>query len=164
MMSDPINQPQPTSKLVISSIWWLYLGLIVILVLIGLALFSPAREQTTLDQIKTELAAVEPQKILFFYGNTCTHCQVVEDYIADHDLKTILPIEPREVYANQVNAAWLTLAAKQCGLETGSGVGVPLIYSEGQCFSGEIETVDYLKQRWQQVASQAAQQISPGTN
>ena len=81
---------------------------------------------------------------LFFYGNTCPHCKVVEEYMKDNQIEKIIPLRKFEVYKNPINAQILQDKAKQCGIND-QEVGVPLLWKDGKCYVGEEKIINLFK-------------------
>jgi glutaredoxin-related protein len=86
-----------------------------------------------------------PEMILF-YGDTCPHCEIVEQYIKDNNIKTKYQFQELEVFNNQDNAALLAEKARTCNLDTSAGVGVPFFYAGGQtCLLGDQDIINFFK-------------------
>lgn len=86
----------------------------------------------------------KPEMILFF-GDTCPHCKNVDDYIAQNGIRDKVKFQELEVYNNQANARLLTAKAKQCGLDTTAGVGVPFFFDGTSCLQGDEPIINFLK-------------------
>jgi len=85
-----------------------------------------------------------PQNMLiFFYGNTCPHCEDVEEWMVENKIEEKVKIVKKEVYDNRQNSLELVRAAKYCGLDT-NNIGVPFLYAEGRCLIGAPEIINYL--------------------
>ena len=80
--------------------------------------------------------------IVFYYGNTCPHCQVVETFIDDNNLNATLKLDYREVFNNSDNAATLQGIWVKCN-QTGDPQ-VPLLYYNNSCFIGEDQAISFL--------------------
>jgi hypothetical protein len=90
------------------------------------------------------IAKRQPTLILF-YGDTCPHCQNVEEYIVANNIRAKLSFQELEVYNNQTNAQLLAAKAKRCGLDTSAGVGVPFFFDGQNCLVGDQPIIDYFK-------------------
>ena len=86
----------------------------------------------------------KPENILFF-GDTCPHCKNVDEYINQNGIRNKFKFQELEVYNNKDNAQLLVQKAKQCGLDTSSGVGVPFFFDGGKCLQGDQPIIDFLK-------------------
>lgn len=102
------------------NLWPLYFSLAILLLLIVLALAKP--------------------KTILFYGDTCPHCEKVQEYLNDHP--TTVRYRHLEVYNNQKNAALLTQKAESCGLSTNS-VGVPFLFDGKNCLIGDQDIINW---------------------
>lgn len=87
----------------------------------------------------------EPAGMILFYGDTCPHCQAVEQYINANNIQTRLKFQELEVYHNQSNAELLGQYAKHCGLDT-KAIGVPFFFTGQTCIVGQDEIINYFKQ------------------
>lgn len=84
-------------------------------------------------------------EIILFFGDTCPHCKTVEAYINENGIKEKLNFQELEVYNNKKNAALLGEKAKQCGLDTSNGVGVPFFFDGQNCFQGDEQIIEFFK-------------------
>ena len=107
-----------------------------VMVLLGFGIYSSNRN-----------AQIEAKSYILYYGDTCPHCKDVDEFIKANDLMTKLPIVRKEVYQNQGNAQELTGKAKECGLDTTNGVGVPLLWFEEKCYQGTPEVIGLLAEK-----------------
>ena len=93
------------------------------------------------------LAANKGPKMILFYGDTCPHCKVVEEFIVANKIEEKIAFKKLEVYNNQNNAQLLTQTAKKCGFDTAQGVGVPFFYNGETCLMGDADIINYFKQQ-----------------
>jgi thiol-disulfide isomerase/thioredoxin len=84
-------------------------------------------------------------KIILFYGDTCPHCEKVEEYINNNGLENKVSFRRLEVFSNQANANLLGEKASACGIKTDT-VGVPFLYDGSQCYIGDEEVMNFFKQ------------------
>jgi glutaredoxin len=110
--------------------YWLII--IILVVVVGLLiLFLSGKEA------KSEL--------ILFYSDSCPHCQNVEKYINDNGLKNKLKFQELEVSQNKANSSRLMEKARQCGLNTDSGIGVPFFFDGEKCLLGDQDIIAYLE-------------------
>lgn len=86
------------------------------------------------------------KQIIFFWGDGCPHCAVVEKYIKDNRIKEKIGFVEKEVYKNRGNAKELEEKAKACGVPTDS-IGVPFLWDGEKCFIGDQDIVNFFKQK-----------------
>jgi len=86
----------------------------------------------------------KPEMILFF-GDTCPHCETVDEYIAANGVRDKLKFQELEVYNNPANAQLLAAKAKACGFDTTSGIGVPFFFDGTSCLQGDEPIINFLK-------------------
>lgn len=85
------------------------------------------------------------QDLILFYGDTCTHCLKVEEFLnSSGDLATRLNLTRKEVFNDAGNQKELVKKAKICGLDTTS-VGVPFLWNKGVCLVGLDEVLNFFK-------------------
>jgi len=85
-------------------------------------------------------------KIILFYGDTCPHCKVLEQFMDDNKINERLTMEKREVYKDQANASLMMDAVRRCSLPE-NNVGVPFLWADSQCYVGEQVTT-YFKTKF----------------
>lgn len=95
------------------------------------------------------IRAKQAPRATLFYGDTCPHCQNVEDYLQANDVRAKLKFKELEVYNNQTNAQLLAKRAQQCGLDISQGVGVPFFFDGRACVSGDTDIINYFATKLQ---------------
>jgi glutaredoxin len=96
----------------------------------------PTNNDTTLN--------ISSDTIVFYYGINCPHCKIVEEFMAETNATQKLKIEQKEVWENKTNQAELISAAKICKLDL-NNLGVPMVYYNGTCRSGDVDSIAFLK-------------------
>ncbi|MFA7662719.1 MAG: hypothetical protein WCX88_02275 [Patescibacteria group bacterium] len=89
---------------------------------------------------------LDQNQAILFYGETCPHCKVVEQYITENNLQDKNLFVEREVSKNRDNAKLLQEKAVICGINTNS-IGIPFFWDGEKCFEGQDEIINYLKQK-----------------
>lgn len=102
--------------------------------------------QNSQEGSQTPKSTANDNTPIFFYGNTCPHCKDVEEWIEDNKIEEKMAIIKKEVYDNNANAQELSLAAKNCDLDT-NNIAVPFLYAENKCYIGTPDIVNYLSQK-----------------
>ena len=90
----------------------------------------------------------QPAELIFYYGDTCPHCNIVDTYIKDNGISQKLKITQKEVYNNQENADELRDKAQQCGIPI-NALGVPLLWNGEDCLIGDQSIIDFLNEQIQ---------------
>ena len=90
----------------------------------------------------TVAANNSPQTVLY-YGDTCPHCKLVEQYIQDNNIQAAMPIVMKEVFNDENNQKAIEATAKKCGLDSQTIV-VPLFYYKGRCYVGDTDIIQLL--------------------
>lgn len=108
----------------LKKLWPLFLSLAILIVLLVLISTKP--------------------KVILFYGDTCPHCQNVEEYLVTNPTKT--KYRHLEVYQNKQNAILMANKAKSCGLNTKT-VGVPFLFDGENCLVGDENIINWFSQQ-----------------
>ena len=114
---------------------------VVSIIIIGLYLLVATKEAHEAPQFP--VGGLSNSTMTLYYGETCPHCKIVNDWLATHNSNGRLIIEHKEVYSNPVNAEALGAAATVCGLPDDS-IGVPFLAVNGQCIVGDEPIIAYL--------------------
>ncbi len=72
---------------------------------------------------------------ILFWGTTCPYCKVVKEEIVDQGLDTKVSINELEIYENKDNLKIFQEKIEICKISS-NNAGVPLLFSEGECFVG----------------------------
>ncbi|MFZ4648870.1 MAG: hypothetical protein ACOYMB_04580 [Patescibacteria group bacterium] len=108
----------------LKKLWPLFLSLTVVVFLIILIFSQP--------------------KVILFYGNTCPHCEKVDEYLKANPSK--IKYRHLEVYDNQQNAVLMSSKAKACGIDD-KNIGVPFLYDGKNCLIGEPDITNWFSNR-----------------
>lgn len=119
--------------------------IILITALMSWVVIASSRQEQVAKQEQIEQLQQQTEPI-FYYGNTCPHCEIVKEWFADHQVEEQITIFQKEVYDNAANAAELNQVAASCGLDSGS-IGVPFLYADGQCLIGSPDIISYFSQK-----------------
>ncbi|MDQ1283914.1 MAG: hypothetical protein QG620_262 [Patescibacteria group bacterium] len=84
----------------------------------------------------------DDSKIIFFYGQECPHCKIVEEYFRKNNVSEKIEFSQKEVYHNKPNANFMLEKARACGLDE-KKLGVPLLWTEDGCYIGDKDIVSY---------------------
>ena len=96
--------------------------------------------------VKPVIPTPLPEGIVLFYGQGCSHCKIVDDFIAENKIIEKIKITQLEVWFNKSNAALLGQVAVDCKIDVSSGVGVPFLYDgNGKCYVGDVDAINFLK-------------------
>jgi hypothetical protein len=84
---------------------------------------------------------------IFFYGDSCAHCKIVEEFMAENNITSKIPMTMKESFSNETNGKELIAAGNYCKLPKENIGRVPLLYAEGKCYLGDTDIIDYLKNK-----------------
>jgi len=94
-----------------------------------------------------------PEGIILFYGEGCSHCKIVDDFISQNKIADKVKLTHLEVWYNKDNQTILGEVAPKCGI-TSSQIGVPLLYDparlgeaggNNKCYTGDVDVINFLK-------------------
>ena len=84
--------------------------------------------------------------IILFYGDTCPHCKIVEEYINKNNITRYIKFQNLEIYNNRNNAKIMLEKQDLCkDLSDDDKGGVPFLYSSEKCVVGDQPVIDFLK-------------------
>ncbi len=109
-----------------------------------LVLFPLALAGCSLQSKPAETVDTLAGKTILYYGSSCPHCKIVEQYMDDNKVAEKMTIEQKEVYGNQANAKEMAAVASRCGLSTNK-IGVPFLWVENKCLVGDVDINNYFK-------------------
>ena len=85
-------------------------------------------------------------QLIFFYGDKCPHCAIVEKYFKENKIEEKIQFSQKEVYSNKNNAKELEAKAKACGISTDS-IGVPFLWDGEKCLIGDEDIINFFEQK-----------------
>jgi len=84
--------------------------------------------------------------LIYFYGQGCSHCAKVDEYIVTNKVKEKIDFDEREVFFNRNNAVLLSELAKKCGLNENE-IGVPFFWDGSKCIVGDADIINFFKEK-----------------
>ena len=120
----------------------IYLALLVLIV-VGFVLYL-AWPRTAQTPAPTE----SNENLIFYYGDSCPHCAIVEEFLLQEKVEEKIKLTKKEVYKNTANTNELVEKAKACNLDT-KNLGVPFLWDSGSCYLGDQDIINILKQKIQ---------------
>lgn len=89
--------------------------------------------------------------LVLFYGSTCPHCKVVEEFISTNKIDQKIAISQLEVYDNKSNATVFSDMVKEICPDQLSSGGLPVPFlidqKDKQCILGDTTITDYLSEK-----------------
>ena len=121
---------------------------IIPLILIVVVLFGVFKLLSQKPSSVTNPVDTSQFDLVLFYGSTCPHCKIVEEFIKTNKIAEKLKIDQLEVYENKDNAATMaTVVQKVCPDQLSSnGLPVPFLVDikNNKCVIGDTPINDYL--------------------
>lgn len=88
----------------------------------------------------------DENQIIFFYGDGCPHCAIVEEFIKENRVSEKIAFSTKEVYNNRNNSKQLEEKATACGMPTDS-IGVPFLWDGEKCLVGDQDIIEFFKSK-----------------
>ncbi|MDD5463857.1 MAG: hypothetical protein PHP62_01810 [Candidatus Moranbacteria bacterium] len=86
----------------------------------------------------------EQVDIVYYFGQECSHCKKIEQFIKDNQIDQRVIFAKKEVWHNSVNNDELQVRVRECSLDP-EKVGVPFLFARGKCYIGEIDVENFFK-------------------
>jgi glutaredoxin-related protein len=114
--------------------------LLAIVIILGLFFLVYLKNSQTADITGNE-------SIILFYGKECPHCQIVEEYIKKNNVDEKVKFTRAEIFHNKNNQKVFLEKNKACGVTNEKEMGVPLLWADGKCFSGQDQVIEYFSKK-----------------
>lgn len=119
-------------------------GLIIFFVVLGFYKIT-SKKPASVDIIQ------DNSDLILFFGNTCSHCKDVEEFISKNQIDQKVKINQLEVYDNKSNATLFTKTVQEIcpDQSTINGLPVPFLIDtkDKKCFVGTPPITEYLTQK-----------------
>ncbi len=97
---------------------------------------------------KAQAPVIDDSEIILFYGQECPHCQIVEKYVADNNIKNKVIFSEREVNHNSANADFMMKKQESCSQFDKNNIGaVPFLWTKEKCYIGQDEIMQFFKDK-----------------
>lgn len=91
-------------------------------------------------------ANLGPDGIILFYGEGCSHCKLVDDFITQNKIEEKVKFTRLEVFKNTDNQKILLQKVQACKLNV-TDVGVPFLWDGKNCLVGDQDIVKFFKDK-----------------
>ncbi len=88
--------------------------------------------------------ALSQGRMILFYSDTCPHCENVDRFIVENNIKDKIKFRELEVSNSKANSQLLYNKAKKCGLYIDDGIGVPFFFDGENCILGDEDIINFL--------------------
>lgn len=89
---------------------------------------------------------LSPQGIILFYGEGCSHCETVDEYITLNKVEEKVKFDRLEVFKNEANQKILLEKTQACNIKTDQ-VGVPLLWDGKSCIIGDEDIIKFFEEK-----------------
>lgn len=109
----------------------------------------------------SETVVSNPNAILYFWSETCPHCENVAAFLESYPEKDKIILDKKEVSKDRGNANLLAKESANCNIPADQ-MGVPLLITkEGKCLTGDTPIIDYFKSLFPESAESATISATP---
>lgn len=97
---------------------------------------------------KNPPSPLQVEKMVLYYGSSCPHCKIVEEYLQKNNSSDQFGIVQKEVWSGQTNQDEFVQKARACGLDL-DNLGVPMLWdaATSKCYMGDQPIIEFLKDR-----------------
>ncbi len=89
---------------------------------------------------------LSPLGLVLYWGDGCSHCKNLEVFLQENQIEQKVTFERKEVWGDRANAKEMSQRAKDCDLSP-TEIGVPFLFSDGKCFTGEPDVKKEFERR-----------------
>ena len=108
---------------------------------------QPVTTETAIDSATKQNNTTEQESIaILFYGEGCSHCAEVQQWLDDNKVREKIKFEEKEIRYNKDNSKLLNEKAQVCKINDDE-VGVPFLFDtvNNKCFVGKVEVENFFK-------------------
>lgn len=118
---------------------------IIVLIIIGIVILGAG----FLVFYKKGDTVPEASGIVLFYGDGCSHCKNVEDFIVNNSVEEKVKFERKEVFNNTDNASLLLKTGELCKISKEYIGGVPLLWDgpNKTCVFGDVDIIKFFQDK-----------------
>lgn len=91
-------------------------------------------------------ATIDTTGNTLYFSSMCTECQALDQFLTEHHVSDKLTIIHKEIAVPE-HLVSLKAAVAHCQLDSTSGIGVPFLFAEGQCYVGAPAVTEYVRQK-----------------
>jgi len=119
---------------------------LIILIVAGLISFFVWQNNKKGNPSNPQPSNGEFDGIILFYGDGCTHCAALEEWMTENNIESKVEMKKLEVFNNQENQELLVKKAEACNLAADT-IGVPFLWTGTDCVVGDQPIEDYFNQK-----------------
>jgi len=90
---------------------------------------------------------LEANSSVLYYGETCPHCKIVEEFMKNNSIENQMEIIQKEAFSNKTNAEELLKVGEICKLPKEYIGAVPLLYADGKCYIGDKDIISFFQEK-----------------
>jgi len=89
-------------------------------------------------------AQIKQNQMMFYYGDTCPHCKIVEQYMSENNIYSNYKVVMKEVYNDEKNKNELIRKAGLCNLSA-NNIGLPFLIYKKKCYVGDVDMIKFFE-------------------
>lgn len=119
---------------------------VLLIILVAIMVMNGPAEDKKAEEVQAiaEAAGNFKSDMIYYYGDENVYCKNIEKFMKDNKIESIITFAKKEVWHDGSNDMEMKERAKQCGLKP-EKIGVPMIWSGGKCYVGQVEVQNFLK-------------------
>lgn len=117
-------------------------------VLLGILIFISVILLSKKDNVSNDIDnnSTVNSDIILYYGDGCSHCKIVEDFIKENDIDKKVVFVRKEIFNNEQNRLDIQQKAKICNIDTNT-IGVPFLWDGSRCIIGDKDVILFFKNK-----------------
>lgn len=116
---------------------------VVIAVIIAILFFISTKQTKTYYECEENILL--PKTLVLYYGDTCPHCKIVDEFVEKNNISAKINITHKEVFRIENNAKELILVGNSCKLPKDYMGAVPLLYYKNKAYIGDVNIIQFFK-------------------
>jgi hypothetical protein len=116
---------------------------VIVAVIIAILFFISIKQTKTAYECDQNILL--PKTLVFYSGETCPHCKIVEEFITKNNISNKINITNKEVFKIENNAKELLLVGNSCKLPSNYLGAVPLLYYQNKAYIGDKDIIQFFK-------------------
>lgn len=116
----------------------IFLVILIIVIVLGVGFFAYDKLKSNIPETENP---VDTTGIVLFYGDDCSYCKILEEWIVSNNIREKIKFSDLEVYNNETNRDLLIGKATACGIK--DNIGVPFLWTGESCLVGIEEIQEF---------------------
>jgi len=120
----------------------IFLVILIIVIVLGVGFFAYDKLKSNIPETENP---VDTTGIVLFYGDDCSYCKILEEWIVSNNIREKIKFSDLEVYNNETNRDLLIGKATACGIK--DNIGVPFLWTGESCLVKNEEIQNFFQNK-----------------